>query len=222
MLASSSRLASKVLLFNASPRVNGNTMKLLKEAKRGAQSVGADVEIINLFRLKMKGCGSCLLCKEKGAPAKCFARDGLSKYLDKVHNCTGFAIGSPVYMGNPSSSFYQLYERLIYSNTRYEMGPRRLKLSKKINTGLFISMGADEMALSKNYKPKFDEITGCMGTVFNSKCGFVANVTQALVQDKSPYEMGIFDMEKIHAWVKEHDPIVLKQAFDLGVKLATE
>lgn len=222
MLSSASRFASKVLLFNASPRTNCNTMKLLKETKKGAESVGADVEIVNLYKLKMKGCGSCLLCKKDGAPAKCYLKDDLTKYLEKIHNCTGFAVGSPVYMSNLSSSFYQFYERLIYSNTRYENGPRRLKLSKKINTGLIITQGADNQVFEGVYKKKFGDVIQYLGTPFNTKCELVANVQQALIPDKTGYEMGIFDMEKIHAWVKEHDPIVLKQAFDLGVKLATE
>ena len=36
----------KILGFNGSARKNGNSMKLLNEAVRGAQDAGAEVEII--------------------------------------------------------------------------------------------------------------------------------------------------------------------------------
>ena len=40
---------TKVMIINGGPRKNFNTAKLLKEAARGAESVGAEVEIVNLY-----------------------------------------------------------------------------------------------------------------------------------------------------------------------------
>ncbi len=39
----------KVIIINASPRKNMNTAQLLKEAQKGAESVGAETEYIDLF-----------------------------------------------------------------------------------------------------------------------------------------------------------------------------
>lgn len=39
----------KIMAFNGSPRRNGNTAKLLKEALRGAAASGADTERRPLF-----------------------------------------------------------------------------------------------------------------------------------------------------------------------------
>ena len=39
----------KVIVLNASPRKNFNTAKLLKEAQKGAESVGASVEYYDLY-----------------------------------------------------------------------------------------------------------------------------------------------------------------------------
>ena len=52
----------KTIILNGSPRKNWNTATLLKEAKRGAESVGAEVEYIDLFDLSYTGCRSCLSC----------------------------------------------------------------------------------------------------------------------------------------------------------------
>ncbi|KAH0788579.1 flavodoxin family protein [Histomonas meleagridis] len=196
-------------------------MKLLEAVKKGAESKGANVEMVDLFNLGFKGCGSCLQCKKIGAPAKCYQKDNLSPYLEKIHECDGFAIGTPVYMGNFSSTFYAFLERLIYSNTRYEIGERHLKLSKRIPTGLLISLGADLETYKNVYTKTLGHNADLLSNVFGP-CTTVANVSQALVPDAKPYEMGMFNMDKIHKWVKDHDPIVLKQAFDLGVKLATK
>ena len=50
----------KTIIINASPRKNWNTAKLLKEAQKGAESVGAEVECVDLYDLDFKGCRSCL------------------------------------------------------------------------------------------------------------------------------------------------------------------
>ncbi|MBR3139485.1 MAG: flavodoxin family protein [Methanobrevibacter sp.] len=50
----------KTIVINASPRKRLNTAQIMKSACEGAESVGADVEYIDL-----KGCMSCLICKNK-------------------------------------------------------------------------------------------------------------------------------------------------------------
>ena len=40
---------TKVMIINGSPRKNFNTAKLLKEAVRGAEDAGAEVEIVHLY-----------------------------------------------------------------------------------------------------------------------------------------------------------------------------
>ena len=41
----------KTIILNGSPRKNWNTAMMLKEAQKGAESVGAQTEYINLFDL---------------------------------------------------------------------------------------------------------------------------------------------------------------------------
>ena len=57
----------KTIIINASPRKNWNTAQLLKEAQKGAESVGAETDYIDLYDLNFTGCRSCLACKRKGA-----------------------------------------------------------------------------------------------------------------------------------------------------------
>ena len=48
-------MSKKVIILNGSPRKNFNTAKMLKEAQKGAESVGAEVEYINLVDLNYNG-----------------------------------------------------------------------------------------------------------------------------------------------------------------------
>ena len=45
------RVNMKTIILNGSPRKNWNTAMMLKEAQKGAESVGAETEYINLFDL---------------------------------------------------------------------------------------------------------------------------------------------------------------------------
>ena len=58
----------KLIAINGSPRRNGNTAQLLQEALRGAQDIGAETEIVHLYKLNFKGCTSCFACKLKSRP----------------------------------------------------------------------------------------------------------------------------------------------------------
>ena len=73
---------------------------MLKEAKRGAESVGAETEYIDLFDLSYTGCRSCLACKRKDAErCKCFWKDDLSPLIDRIFAADALIIGSPIYLG---------------------------------------------------------------------------------------------------------------------------
>ena len=41
----------KTIILNGSPRKNWNTAMMLKEAQKGAESVGAETEYVDLFDL---------------------------------------------------------------------------------------------------------------------------------------------------------------------------
>jgi hypothetical protein len=57
----------KTIILNGSPRKNWNTAQVLKSAQKGAESVGAETEYIDLYDLSYTGCRSCMACKRKGA-----------------------------------------------------------------------------------------------------------------------------------------------------------
>ena len=94
----------KIMIINGSPRKNWNTAQLLKEAQKGAESVGSEVEYIDLYDLSFTGCRSCLACKRKGIsePCKCYWKDGLSPVLEKCLQADRIIIGTPIYYSEPT------------------------------------------------------------------------------------------------------------------------
>ena len=54
----------KLVAINCSPRTAWNTSTLVREAAKGAEREGAEVKVIDLYRLeKFTGCISCFGCK---------------------------------------------------------------------------------------------------------------------------------------------------------------
>ena len=69
---------------------------MLKEAQKGAGSVGAETEYIDLFDLSYTGCRFCLACKRKDVERwKCFWKDDLSPLIDRIFEADALIIGSP-------------------------------------------------------------------------------------------------------------------------------
>src|SRR3712207_5532100 len=104
----------KIVVINASPRVNMNTGTLVREAANGVESEGAEVQVFDLYRLdKVHGCMSCFACKLSPNEGKCVFKDGLAPVLEAIREADGLVIGTPNYLGDASAGFRAIYERLI-------------------------------------------------------------------------------------------------------------
>jgi multimeric flavodoxin WrbA len=95
----------KVMAFNGSPRKKKwNTVTFLNNVLQGAQSTGAESELVQLYDLKFSGCISCFSCKRKSRrkDGVCSVQDDLTPVLDRVKEADALIIGTPVIMApNP-------------------------------------------------------------------------------------------------------------------------
>ena len=113
-------MGKKIIAVNAGPRKGWNTDTLISEAIKGAESLGAEVQRFDLFRLeKYTGCISCFGCKKERFKGHCICKDGLTQVLDAIRESDGVIIGSPNYLSELTASFRALYERLIFQNLTY-------------------------------------------------------------------------------------------------------
>ena len=53
----------EIVIFNGSPRMDGNTATLLNLIARGARDQGAEVHFYTLFKMKFMACQSCFACR---------------------------------------------------------------------------------------------------------------------------------------------------------------
>ncbi len=100
----------KILALNGSFRKNGNTEILLKQALMGAESEGAEVEVLRLTDYKIepcRGCGLCLfrenVCQVQG--------DDVGFIFSKVDGSDAVILGAPCYFLELTAVVKQLIDR---------------------------------------------------------------------------------------------------------------
>ena len=209
----------KVIAINGGPRKTWNTATLLKKALEGAESAGAETELIHLYDLNFKGCISCFACKRKnGLVGHCAVKDDLSEVREKVNDCDALLIGTPIYLSNITGGTQSFIERLLFSNLSYDLDHPSVH-EKRISTGLIFTMNLPKEvmqrsgydALFSRYQSQFERFGGSAEVL-------ISNDTYQF-DDYSKYNAPMFD-EKHKAKVREEQfPIDLQNAFDLGVRL---
>jgi len=83
-----------IIAIYGSPRKNGNTDLLLKQAVKGAGEAGAQVEEIFLRDLKISPCLEIYGCKSTG---RCVIKDDFLKLQDLMLASDGIMLASPIF-----------------------------------------------------------------------------------------------------------------------------
>ncbi|HIE33377.1 MAG TPA: flavodoxin family protein, partial [Thermodesulfobacteriaceae bacterium] len=83
----------KILAFQGSPRIGGNTDTLLKAFLEGAREAGAEVEKYDLYRLEFSPCIECGGCDETG---ECVLEDDLTPLYPKLFEADVIVLASPI------------------------------------------------------------------------------------------------------------------------------
>jgi multimeric flavodoxin WrbA len=209
----------KIIVINTSPRVGMNTGTLVREAAKGAESEGAEVQVIDLYRLdKVHGCMSCFACKLKPNEGKCVFKDGLAPVLEAIRGADGLVIGTPNYLGDASAGFRALYERLIFQSLTYQMNPRRYDIRKIPVLFIMTSNSPKEFYAPLGYRKTVKNYqTALTDAVGNTKVMIAGNTLQ--VKDYSRFNWTMFDPA---AKQEHHDkvfPEEMKKAFALGAEM---
>jgi multimeric flavodoxin WrbA len=185
----------KIIAVNGSPRSGWNTGTLVRDAAEGAREAGAEIEVIDLYKLgKYSGCISCFGCKREKNLGRCVCRDELLPVLDKIREADGLILGTPVYLGEATAGFRALYERLVFQYISYKKEPRSYA-ERKIPVTLIFTGNAPEAffngpvygKLVENYK---NTLSGFIGP---TRVLISADTLQ--VDDYSPFGWTMFDPE---------------------------
>ncbi len=218
---------TKVMIINGSPRKNFNTAKMLKEAQRGAQDSGAEVEYVNLYDINYKGCISCLICKRKGVEQQglCFYKDDLRPLLEKCLNADAVIIGSPVYHSYPSGMMRSFLERCMFPAHTYmidkQNGGLKRVLDHTLPTALIFTMNANEEQFRQHH---YDVVLGDNETSLRAVFGYCETLYSFdtfQYTDYAKYDCDLFDAEHKAKMRDEQFPKDLQKAYELGKRLAT-
>lgn len=214
----------KVISINSTYRPKNTTTQLAKSALDGAASVGAETEMIILKEYNIENCRNCLSCYQDLGDEipPCPINDDLDKVMDKIVKADGIIFASPLHMAHFTASMMNLLERLCFRLCRptgsimgIPMCPEIRKKDKVRGMGIIINAGG----MPKAFRKLCDQATPFLkenaGAAINARC--VGDIYAEAVLTKKPTKedfQRIFLLRKI---TKDQ----LKEAFDLGVKLAT-
>ena len=208
----------KTIVLNASPRKGWNTAKLLKSAADGARDAGAEVEYIDLYDLNFTGCRSCMLCKRKDVErCHCYWKDDLSPVIDKIFQADALIIGTPIYLGRPTSRYFALIERLHFCSLSYDDYSNYFK--GKVNVGFFVTMNATKEFYDRLYKEKFEAYAKEM-EMLGGEVNLYPFYDTLQVNDYSKFNMAGFDENKKKLSREKNFPTDLENAYRVGQKLS--
>jgi len=213
----------KILAINGSPRKNGTTSTLLEHALKGAASQGFKTEIIHLRDLDFSGCLGCFSCKLKDGQSygKCAAKDELTPILSRIKDDDALVIGSPNYIGGPSSLMKAFIERLVYPNMVYDDNWSTL-FPKTLPIGFIYTMSSSEQWMKEmgyDQYPTF--IVNALKLFFGSADALIVNDTNVF-DDYSKYMYERTNPAEKARTARERLPEDCRKAFDLGVRLTRQ
>ena len=211
----------KIVAVNCSPRTTWNTATLVREAVKGAQEQGAEVEVFDLYKLEQfTGCISCFGCKLPQSLGKCICKDGLAPVLEAIRNADGLIIGSPNYLGDVSSGFRALFERLIFQSLTYKTEVRSYN-EKKIPVLMIMTSNASEDFYAQiGYDAMLQRYQGSLGT-FVGPTKLLISTDTLQVKDYSRYNWTMFNPDAKKDRHEKVFPEDKKKAFALGEQMVS-
>ena len=129
----------KTLIFNGSPRKNGDTVSLLKHF---LERLPGEYKIVDAYRANISPCLDCRCCKEKSG---CAIQDEMQDVYEYLKDCDNVLIASPVYFSELTGPMLCVGSRLqTYFCSRF---------FRKEDSGLTEKKGAVLLAGGGDGKP---------------------------------------------------------------------
>lgn len=210
----------RLIAVCGSARKHGNTAEMLHQVIKGAKSVGAETEFVNLFDLNFKDCIGCYSCKLKNSKSygHCVVDDELKPLLRRIEESDVIVLGSPIYYGNLSGQMRSFTDRLLFQYLDYggtSTGPK----PKDFKTALVATMNVnDEIYVERGFKDTLTNFTGIMSRTLGS-CELLTLTNTVQFDDYSKYVYLMPDKEEKSNRVEKIPAEDLQKAFDLGVRL---
>jgi multimeric flavodoxin WrbA len=105
----------KYVIINGSPRV-GNTCEVIKQVKTNLEGEFEEIHLAKEDIGLCKGCYNCIMIGED----KCPHNNKIKPVIDKIRDCDGIIIGSPVYAMNVTALLKNFLDHTAYLYHRPE------------------------------------------------------------------------------------------------------
>jgi multimeric flavodoxin WrbA len=120
-----------------SPRKDGNSEILLKEALKGSQECSAKTEFLSLRRKKIEPCIACLKCTKNGV---CAQEDDMQDLYPKLLKADGLIFASPVYFYSLSGIGKNFLDRT------YALRSPELRLMNKVGAAITVASSSGNIS----------------------------------------------------------------------------
>ena len=127
----------KVLGICFSPRRNGNSETLLREALKGSRECGARTEFLSLRTKRIEPCIACLKCRGTGV---CSLKDDMQDIYPKLLKADGLIFASPVYFYSVSGIGKNFLDRT------YALKSPELRLMNKVGAAITVASSSGNIA----------------------------------------------------------------------------
>lgn len=126
----------KTLIFNGSPRKNGDTVSLINELK---SKINGEVKVVSSYYDNIKPCIDCRHCWKS---ASCTIDDYMTQIYKYIADCDNIVIASPLYFSEITGSLLSALSRLqmIWAARHF----RHEELITKSKKGAVIICGGGE------------------------------------------------------------------------------
>jgi len=175
-------MADKILILTGSPREEGNTATLAGWVRDAAKRAGAEVETIDVAKLKHKvnGCICCMGCQKSDA-FECVIDDEISAALKRIAQAGAIVFATPTYFFGPSAQLKLLLDRMFCLLKFHPAdGSLRTAFDAKKPVMAVVASAAGEI----------DEGLGMVREAFRHLEGFLAERVEALLVPRAPMEVG--------------------------------
>lgn len=98
----------KIAAFQGSPRAEGNSELLLREALRAIDETGHEIRLFKLNLMKIKPCQDCGGCDQTGI---CIIRDDMDEIYQAVREADRIVLASPVFFFGLSAQAKAMIDR---------------------------------------------------------------------------------------------------------------
>lgn len=104
----------KTLIFNGSPRSNGDTSTLINILK---PKLNGHIKIVNCYHADISPCIDCRKCRVSD---KCLINDDMTGIYQYIKECDNVVIASPIYFSELTGRLLDVASRLqIYFSSRF-------------------------------------------------------------------------------------------------------